>query len=178
MTAVAWAGVDAWAAERDERLKQREAAAAAERTRRATSSAHRNVQKWFRYLPVELALDLVEEARGPNGFTFAPSRSTPIANDWLLSNGFKPTALVPRRPPTIYEKRALLVLAPCRFPPASFDKRFVRGLAGADSITDGEAAQLPRLLTRYRKQIRSEDLPAPLKFFLLLKRKKEARRGR
>lgn len=60
-----------------------------------------------------------------------------------------------RRPMTTAELEALRCLQTVRFLPASWDKRFIRTLAGATTITENEAPQLWRVLKRYRRQITS-----------------------
>jgi hypothetical protein len=66
------------------------------------------------------------------------------------------------RPMIGAEIRAALALGACRFTPASFDKRFVRGLAGeartTKRITDKQAVLLWELVHRYRRQIEDEEL--------------------
>lgn len=54
---------------------------------------------------------------------------------------------------TDQEAEAVKALSRVRFPPCSWDKRFTRGMAGMNTITEKEAPQVWRLLIRYRRQI-------------------------
>jgi hypothetical protein len=56
------------------------------------------------------------------------------------------------------EITTILRLSACSFSPASWDKKFVRDMTHEASqlnplITEKQAAQLPRLAHRYRKQL-------------------------
>lgn len=63
-------------------------------------------------------------------------------------------APVPRREQTVDERKAVQCLKEqVTFPPASWDKRFTRDLL-TTTITEKESAQVWRLFTRYRRQIR------------------------
>jgi hypothetical protein len=69
----------------------------------------------------------------------------------------------PCRPVTAEERRIILQLSGCRFLPGTWDKRVVAALVGALAasdrqddpleITEAQAAILPRLAHRYRRQI-------------------------
>lgn len=51
------------------------------------------------------------------------------------------------------ERLALHCLAGCTFPPASWDKRFVRDNVSLATTTEKSVAQIWRLFHRYRRQI-------------------------
>jgi hypothetical protein len=63
---------------------------------------------------------------------------------------------------TEFELEAVKCLQHCTFPVASFDKRFVRGLSGLETITEKEAPQVWRLFVRYRRQISTPNKAALL----------------
>lgn len=75
-----------------------------------------------------------------------------------------------RRNASLLESEAIACLKLVSYPPASWDKRFVRMLA-INTITDKEAPQVWRLFKRYRRQIehpskaillsKADDLAAP-----------------
>jgi hypothetical protein len=58
-----------------------------------------------------------------------------------------------RRSRTRDENLAVEQMKSVRYPPASWDKRFMRSLASVETITEKEAPQLWRLFIRYRRQI-------------------------
>lgn len=57
------------------------------------------------------------------------------------------------RNPSDDEALACSVLGQLKCPPASFDKRFCRNMENAEQISDRGAAQLWRIIYRYRRQI-------------------------
>lgn len=67
-----------------------------------------------------------------------------------------------RLPATEAQRRQIRLLSGCTFQPASWDKRFVRDLAGAEyaarqkgealTLTDGQAEWLDKLTHKYRRQ--------------------------
>lgn len=78
-----------------------------------------------------------------------------------------------RRAMTADELAMAFELRRCSFTPGSFDKRFSNGLyldlSGAipmGKITERQAALLPKLVTRYRRQIRPFGLPEHLRYLL------------
>jgi hypothetical protein len=58
-----------------------------------------------------------------------------------------------RRARTRDENLAVEQMKSVRYPPASWDKRFMRSLSSVETITEKEAPQLWRLFIRYRRQI-------------------------
>jgi hypothetical protein len=76
----------------------------------------------------------------------------------------KKSKSIQRRFATDDEKIALDMLRGCRFPVASWDKRFIRHLGEVfyllpeASISDGEAPQLWRIFIKYRAQMRGPEL--------------------
>lgn len=58
-----------------------------------------------------------------------------------------------RRPITDIERKKIEHLNRCTFLPGSWDKRFARGLDGAEEITERQAVCLDKMVHRYRKQI-------------------------
>lgn len=151
--AEAWADVDAW--------KQQRRAEAAEvehahemvwrhrRQLRRERAIRANVERWFRQLPPLLVLTLISDATGLLSEDIGPLSA---ANGWLVDHGFVPRRHLPRRPATDSELALITALQGCRFPPASFSKRFARELDPA-RVTDGQVAQVRRLVTKFRRQI-------------------------
>lgn len=89
------------------------------------------------------ALDQLERARG---------RSAVVPQ--------APKGRVQRRPMTDDEQRMAEALGECRFGTGTFDKRFARGMHGLARqvppiISEKEAALLPTMVIRYRRQIPS-----------------------
>lgn len=56
-------------------------------------------------------------------------------------------------PITDEQQKMTKQLAMCRFLPGSFEKKFARDMAGATTLTTGQAEYLQKLHHRYRKQI-------------------------
>lgn len=153
----AWAEIDALKLEQRARTVVKDQAREDYRRSRAQRAARRNVERWFRELPPDLVLGgftLHPEAL-PTGVTTAGIIE--VANDWLLSRGLGPTTPRPLRPPSERELALIRALKACRFPPASFAKRFAREISET-AITDGQAAQVRRLVSRFRRQIRAVDI--------------------
>lgn len=60
------------------------------------------------------------------------------------------------------QRRWLDQLSGCTFLPGSWDKRFVRDLAGTDrELTAKQAAAIERLAYKYRRQRRDPNMPKP-----------------
>ena len=70
---------------------------------------------------------------------------------------WEPKVLAVKVPATDEDRASIEKLSHCRFVPASFDKRFVRGMASQISsgeITEKQRAYLVKLIHKYRRQIR------------------------
>lgn len=149
----AWAEVDALKQSVTRRARQHAYATDTLREQyrrgRAERAARRNVERWFRELPADFVQGMIGESTGT---MHADAGLLCVANDWLLEHGFSLKTPRPLRPLTSRERLMLRALKACRFPPASFSKRFVREL-GDDLITDGQAAQVRRLIKTFRRQI-------------------------
>lgn len=112
----------------------------------------KNVERWFRQLPAELVHAAVLESRASAEGIAVSSGFVAVLNDWLLARGFTPHKHLPRRAPVDAELALIKALKACRFPPASFSKRFARDLSET-AVTDGQVAQVRRLVAKFRKQI-------------------------
>jgi len=64
---------------------------------------------------------------------------------------------VERRVMTPDEMEAVELMHSVTYPCASWDKRFMRNLAGCETISEKESAQLWRLFIKYRRQIGHRD---------------------
>lgn len=76
------------------------------------------------------------------------------------------------RPMTPVEQMLAAALGACSFSVGSFDKRFARTLAGEASapdarISEKQSALLRTMVTRYRRQIRSQDIPESERHLLI-----------
>ena len=81
------------------------------------------------------------------------------------------------RPMTEDERKLALLLAAKSFTPGTADKRFARDIAqqaALEKITDKQAAWLRRLVHKYRRQFRAEDVPEAERHLLVRKPGAEA----
>lgn len=155
--AEAWTEVDSVKALVVRRSRERHATTQSYRQQQRETSARRNVERWFRELPADLAQALVDiggpaphVCRDCDGLEF-------VANDWLLSHGFGLRTPRPTRVATPGEAQLIRALKGCRFPPASAAKRFARQL-DETCVTELQMGWLRRLVTKFRRQIRPETL--------------------
>lgn len=85
------------------------------------------------------------------------------------------SAKVPRRPMTKDEVQLARTLGHCRFPIASFSKRFARDMFSAamiaePTITERQAVYLRKMITKYRRQIAADSLPTAERWLLVKER--------
>lgn len=158
MAETAWAEVDSIKLEHRARALAKRAVVEDYRRSRAERAARINVERWFRELPAEMvhAFALADGCRP--GCVLDASEAL-VANDYLLARGFGPKTPRPLRAPTAGELALMAALKGCRFPPASFAKRFARELNPL-AVTDGQVAQLRRLVTTFRRQIEATAIHA------------------
>lgn len=74
------------------------------------------------------------------------------------------TEAIKFRPMTDVEKRLVRALALCTMHAATFDRRFAQSMKRESAqlepkITEKQAETLRKLITRYRRQIRPDELP-------------------
>lgn len=180
---MSWREVEAFRFANEQRAAQAMPMNAYERARRARNLVWRH----FRRLPAELVIAcligdydagerLVDIRSHVPQFKEGAAR---VAADWLAEHGITwrtPVEKVPRgmatwRAMTGEEVCAALALSRCTFSIASFDKRFARSIGEqarttAKLISPKQAVLLSKMVTRYRRQIRAEDLPASWRHLL------------
>jgi hypothetical protein len=154
--AEAWAEVDGIKRQLAGVVASKRAAVESWRKSRAQRAARVNVERWFRELPADAVHALVVDDGCRPGCVLTDEQYM-VMNDYLLERGLGEKTARPVRPPSGRELAMLRALRKCRFPPASFAKRFVRELS-TTAITDGQAAQLRRLVQTFRRQIPSDTL--------------------
>jgi hypothetical protein len=147
----AWAEVDNIKLEQRARVLAKDRQREAYRQQRHETAARRNVERWFRELPADMVRAFAFADGDRPGCVLSAAEAI-VANDYLLARGLGLKTPRPKRAPSAGEFALIKVLKDCRFPPASFAKRFARELPLTE-VTDGQVAQVRRLIHTFRRQI-------------------------